>query len=89
MQMTLFAVELKVIGTFSSYLMANSQQDAEQQMKDRANTLNPDSVVFETSAYQMQACEFCGEQHFGPPCEPVRLKSVGELLRPSWERERL
>jgi len=81
----LYAVEMKVIGTFSTYIQAESQHEAEQLVKDRARTMNPDSVVFESIAYQMQPCEQCGEEHFGPAC----MKRAGELLRPSWERARL
>lgn len=90
--MTLYAVELKVVGTFSSYLMADSQQDAEQEMKRRASTLNPDSVVFEAASYKMEPCELCGEEHFGPACQKPhepRMKQAAELLQPSWERSQL
>jgi hypothetical protein len=81
----LYAVEMKVTGTFSSYVQAESKEEAERITRDRARQMNPDSVVFETSAYQMTHCETCGEEHFGPVC----MKPAGELLRPSWERARL
>ena len=83
--MSLFAVEMKVTGTFSSYLEAESKEAAEAQLRRRAAQLNPDSVVFESIAYQMQHCETCGEEHFGPAC----MKRASELLRPSWERAQL
>lgn len=82
--MSLYAVELKVTGTFSAYIEAGSQEDAETLMKRRARDLQPDSVVFDAVAYQHQKCELCGEEHFGPACG-----SSTELIRPSWERERL
>jgi hypothetical protein len=90
--MTLYAVELKVIGTFSSYLMADSQEDAEQEIRRRAAQLEPDSIVFDSTAYRMEKCAHCGEEHFGPACKPgdaSRMKPAGELLRPSWERAQL
>lgn len=90
--MTLYAVELKVTATYSSYLYAESQQDAEREMQVRAAQLTPDSVVPESIAYQMQKCEHCGEEHFGPMCKPGdtrRMKPAAELLRPSWERAQL
>ena len=77
----LYAVELKQTFTFSTYIQAESQHEAEQLVKDRARTMNPDSVVFESIAYQMQPCEQCGEEHFGPACR--------KTIRPSWERTRL
>ena len=83
--MSLYAVEMKVTGTFSSYIEAESKEAAEQTVRDRAAQMNPDSVVFESIAYQMQPCEQCGEEHFGPAC----MKRASELLRPSWERARL
>ena len=85
--MQLYAVELEVIGTFSTYIQAENQQEAEEIVKARTRDkqMNPDSVVFESIAYQMQPCEQCGEEHFGPAC----MKRASELLRPSWERARL
>jgi hypothetical protein len=83
--LSLYAVEMKVTGTFSSYVEAESREEAEQITRDRARQMNPDSVVFETSAYQMEPCELCGEEHFGPAC----MKRASELIRPSWERARL
>jgi hypothetical protein len=82
----MYAVEMKVTGTFSSYVQAESKEEAERITRDRARQMNPDSVVFETSAYQMEICEHCGEEHFGPACTP---SSQPRLIRPSWERERL
>jgi hypothetical protein len=81
----LYAVEMKIIGTFSTYIQAGSQHEAEQLVKDRAKEMNPDSVVFESIAYRMEPCEHCGEEHFGPVC----AKLANGLIRPSWERERL
>jgi len=81
----LYAVEMKVTGTFSSYVQAESKEEAEQITRDRARQMNPDSVVFESIAYQMEPCELCGEEHFGPAC----MKRASELIRPSWERARL
>lgn len=78
--MTLFAVELKVTGTFSSYLMAESRQDAEQELRRRASQLEPDSVVFSASAYEMQHCERCGEEHFGPVCPMMPAARVLERM---------
>ena len=96
----LYAVEMKVTGTFSSYVQAESKEEAEQITRDRARQMNPDSVVFESIAYQMEPCELCGEEHFGPACavgdhasslQRKGLRSLpGEILiRPSWERDRL
>lgn len=82
--MSLYAVELKVTGTFSAYIEAGSQEEAEAEVKRRAQTMQPDSVVFDAVAYQRQQCELCGEEHFGPACCPATAS-----LRPSWERERL
>lgn len=83
--MSLFAVELKVIGTFSSYIEASSQEDAETLIKQRARDLQPDSVVFDAIAYENLHCDMCGQEHFGPAC----MKPVAKLIAPSWERERL
>jgi hypothetical protein len=77
---SLYAVEMKVIGTFSTYVQAESKEEAQQTVRDRARQMNPDSVVFESVAYQMQPCERCGEQHLDP---------CSNLIRPSWERARL
>jgi hypothetical protein len=77
----LYAVEMKVTGTFSAYIQAESKEAAEQSVRDRARQMNPDSVVFESIAYEMQPCEQCGEEHFGPACR--------KTIRPSWERARL
>lgn len=82
--MSLYAVELKVTGTFSAYIEAGSQEDAQSIMKACARNLQPDSVVFDAIAYRQQRCELCGEEHFGPACAPRPV-----LLRPSWEREQL
>ena len=91
--MNIFAVELKVIATFSSYIAADSKQNAEAELKSRARLLQPDSIVTESVAYQMEKCEYCREEHFGPACKPgqtQRMKPVAELLlRPSWERAQL
>ena len=83
--MSLYAVEMKVTGTFSSYVEAESKEIAEQTVRDRARQMNPDSVVFESIAYQMQPCELCGEEHFAPACR----KPASKLIPPSWERARL
>jgi hypothetical protein len=83
--MTLYAVELKITNTFSSYLLADSNEDAEQEMKRRAAQLAPDSVVFDASSYRMESCEHCGEEHFGPVCR----KPAASVIRPSWERAQL
>lgn len=53
----LYAVEMKVIGTFSTYIQAESKEAAEDVVKGRARTMNPDSVVFESTAYQLETCE--------------------------------
>lgn len=82
--MSLYAVELKVVGTFSTYIEAESREDAETKTKARASQMQPDSIVFDAVAYEHQHCEHCGEEHFGPAC-PAKPA----LLRPSWERERL
>ena len=81
---SLYAVEMKVIGTFSTYVQAESKEEAQQTVRDRARQMNPDSVVFESIAYRMQPCE-CGEEHFGPACR----KPSNGLILPSWERARL
>ena len=83
--MSLHAVELKVVGTFSAFIEAETPEDAQAEMKRRASQMQPDSVVFDAHAYQMQACELCGEEHFGPVCAARREK----LIPPSWERELL
>jgi hypothetical protein len=80
--MSLHAVELKVIGTFSCYIDAESPEAAQDEIKRRAALLQPDSVIFDAHAYQMQHCDICGEDHFGPVCRE-------HAIRPSWERERL
>jgi hypothetical protein len=93
--MTLYAVELKITHTFSSYLIADSQDQAEKELAARAKELHirPDSVIVDACSYQMEKCQYCGEEHFGPACKPAaapRMKSVGELLlQPSWERAQL
>jgi hypothetical protein len=81
----LYAVELKTTHTFSAYIQAESQNEAEEIVKSRATQMNPDSVVFESIAYRMQPCELCGEEHFGPACR----KPSNGLILPSWERARL
>lgn len=80
--MSLYAVELKITGTFSTYIEAESKADAEIEVKRRASMMQPDSVVFESIAYQRAHCDRCGEDHFGPACQ-------SNTIRPSWERERL
>jgi hypothetical protein len=81
MEITLYSVEVQVTAWFTTCVVADSQEHAEQQARARVQQLEAESIVIDAQAYPMEHCEACGTEHFGPRC----MRRAGDILRPMLE----